>query len=580
MRITNTSKLMLKYQKAKAKLVEYGIKQEDYPNFQLNSNDLSFSTIYIISNYVEAIIDSESEKIESFSKQLKLVSEYYDASINSRDRNYYNEDFLMIGISAYLLSNDFGSATVLCSMLNDCKRRYGSQYILMSIYKYILLNKPLEKSKFDFEDQIISNLRKYYKCKDNNIEILMQKLSHYRVDVYNKGDALDVFYVDILIAVVMSIVENSSRKLLPKYSGMSLSIWKNYLETNTSAKVLWPAQRMMGMNGLFCGKNAIVQLPTGVGKTKSIELIIRSAFLSQRASKVIIVAPLRSLCNEITNDMIDAFGNDVKVNQFSDVLQEDYEILIDDLFGPSMNEIIISTPEKLRFVLCHDDEILDSMDLFIFDEAHMFDDNVRGVSYEFLMMEIRKRLNNDNQLILLSAVLSNSDEIKEWLLGNDGIVASDSEIKSTPKSIGFSSKERTTYYYSETSNEYDYYIPKSISVEPLALLPRERKQRFFPVLDEPADVAIYHASRLCKNGGVAIYVNTTRSVRSILKKFIFIEQHGYDLSNIQHVTDSEESIKLQKLMKIYYGENHEFYKCANYGVFHIIRNYLMVLNYA
>ncbi|MCR0347801.1 hypothetical protein DWW36_02100 [Erysipelotrichaceae bacterium AF15-26LB] len=567
MRITNTSELMLKYQKAKAKLVEYGVKQEDYPNFQLNSNDLSFSTIYIISNYVEAIIDDDSEKIELFSEQLKLVSEYYDASIKSRDRNYYNEDFLMIGISAYLLSNDFGSATVLCSMLDDCKRRCGSQYILMSIYKYILLNKPLEKSESDFEEQIISDLRKYYKCKDINIEILMQKLSHYRIDVYNKGNALDVFYVDILIAVVMSIVDNSSRRLLPKYSGISLSIWKNYLEKNTSAKVLWPAQQMMGKNGLFYGKNAIVQLPTGVGKTKSIELIIRSAFLSQRASKVIIVAPLRSLCNEITNDMIDAFGDDVKVNQFSDVLQEDYEILSDDLFESSMNEIIISTPEKLRFVLCHDDEILDSMDLFIFDEAHMFDDNVRGVSYEFLMMEIRKRLNNDNQLILLSAVLSNSNEIKEWLLGNDGIVASNSEIKSTPKSIGFSSKDKTTYYYSETPNEYDYYIPKSISVEPLTLLPRERKPRFFPELDNPTDVAIYHAIRLCKNGGVAIYVNTTRSVRSVLKKFICIEQRGYDISNIQQVTDSEESIKLQKLMKIYYGEDHEFYKCAKYGVF-------------
>lgn len=257
MRITNTSELMLKYQKAKAKLVEYGVKQEDYPNFQLNSNDLSFSTIYIISNYVEAIIDDDSEKIELFSEQLKLVSEYYDASIKSRDRNYYNEDFLMIGISAYLLSNDFGSATVLCSMLDDCKRRCGSQYILMSIYKYILLNKPLEKSESDFEEQIISDLRKYYKCKDINIEILMQKLSHYRIDVYNKGNALDVFYVDILIAVVMSIVDNSSRRLLPKYSGISLSIWKNYLEKNTSAKVLWPAQQMMGKNGLFYMKNTI-----------------------------------------------------------------------------------------------------------------------------------------------------------------------------------------------------------------------------------------------------------------------------------------------------------------------------------
>ena len=57
------------------------------------------------------------------------------------------------------------------------------------------------------------------------------------------------------------------------------------------------------------GESSIVQLPTGVGKTRSIELIIRAAFLSERANIAIIVAPLRALCNEITMDMYKAFGN-------------------------------------------------------------------------------------------------------------------------------------------------------------------------------------------------------------------------------------------------------------------------------
>lgn len=39
---SNTSKYMLKYQKAKAKLVEYDIQQKDYPKFPLNSNELSY----------------------------------------------------------------------------------------------------------------------------------------------------------------------------------------------------------------------------------------------------------------------------------------------------------------------------------------------------------------------------------------------------------------------------------------------------------------------------------------------------------------------------------------------------------
>ena len=96
--------------------------------------------------------------------------------------------------------------------------------------------------------------------------------------------------------------------------------------------MLWPAQRLIAEKGLLRGESSIVQLPTGVGKTRSIELIIRAAFLSERANIAIIVAPLRALCNEITMDMYKAFGNDVTINQFSDVLQNDFWNLFSDVY--------------------------------------------------------------------------------------------------------------------------------------------------------------------------------------------------------------------------------------------------------
>ena len=45
---SNTSNYMLKYQKAKAKLVEYDIPQKDYPKFPLNSNELSYPVVYMM----------------------------------------------------------------------------------------------------------------------------------------------------------------------------------------------------------------------------------------------------------------------------------------------------------------------------------------------------------------------------------------------------------------------------------------------------------------------------------------------------------------------------------------------------
>ena len=49
MNYTDKSERLLKYQKTKAKLTEYDVPKEVYPKFPVNSNDLSFSTVYILS---------------------------------------------------------------------------------------------------------------------------------------------------------------------------------------------------------------------------------------------------------------------------------------------------------------------------------------------------------------------------------------------------------------------------------------------------------------------------------------------------------------------------------------------------
>lgn len=63
---SNTSNYMLKYQKAKAKLVEYDIPQKDYPKFPLNSNELSYPVVYILSRYAESVIENNVADMEIF----------------------------------------------------------------------------------------------------------------------------------------------------------------------------------------------------------------------------------------------------------------------------------------------------------------------------------------------------------------------------------------------------------------------------------------------------------------------------------------------------------------------------------
>ena len=467
--------LMLKYQKAKAKMVEYDVSKQEYPHFPLNSNELSYPTTYVLSRYSECIIENNHDQLKELELLLNATAGYYDSAFKSKDRPEYDWDFLLSGASAYFLRKDFGSAKVLAASVVDLiDDERSPQKLLTNIYNYLLSGAYLPYLKVIDTYERINNFFLDYFGKGKSLEALKSNLWVYRNEIYKNGDPDSIFYVDILVAVIIVACDNSSWSLLPSSSGIPNEEWEPYLQSKMSIKMLWPAQRLIAEKGLLRGESSIVQLPTGVGKTRSIELIIRAAFLSGRANNAIIVAPLRALCNEITMDMYKAFGNDVTINQFSDVLQNDFW----NLFSEDIKrQILICTPEKLSYVLHHDPFFLSAIDLFVFDEGHMFDDGGRGATYELLITHIRQNITSEQQLVLLSAVLPNSEDIAQWLFEDRGCLATDDNIVSTPKSIGFSSAQRDIHFFSDDKSNEDYYIPRILRVEQLNKLPRERSNK-------------------------------------------------------------------------------------------------------
>ena len=556
------SRWMLKYQKAKAKLVEYDVKREDYPHFPLNSNDLSFSTTYILSRYAESIIEDNDKNKSEFRRFLCETAQYYDAAVSSEDRSGYDIDFLLSGSTAYFFSNNFGSSKVLLQKIfgKVDKTKKTAPIFLTRLLAFLFNNVPLESLKNEDEYSRLNNaVKMYFETGEGSCEV--EKLSFdYRKAVYDKGDIDEVFYVDLFIAVLFLSINRSAWKLLPSYTGLSEQSWNNYLRSKNGLKMLWSAQQLIGEANILRGMNGIVQLPTGVGKTKSIELIIRSAFIKQRASIVVIVAPLRALCNEITLDMMKAFGKEFKINQFSDVLQEDI-VFFDD---PDCKQIVVCTPEKLSYIVHHQKDIVNIVDLFIFDEAHMFDDGARGAIYELLMTHIRGCIDEHQQLVLMSAVLPNAEDIKMWLFAENGVLATNPEILSTPKSIGFVSGSRDIFYFLDDSSNYDYYIPKIITPKKIKKNSRE-KDRFFPE-NNSTDVAIYNALKLCKNGGVAIYIGKQKSIVTVLKRIIELQAREVDFSPFLVKADEIQLEKLSNFFSEYYGIENIYTKCSRLGV--------------
>ena len=561
----NNSKYMLKYQKAKAKLVEFSILPENYPQFALNSNELSYPSTYILSRYAECIIENNLGEIYKLSSELLFAAQYYDAALNSKDRTQYDLDFILSGAATYFFANDYGSAKVLSKKVNDYLNESDSrnpQKLIVCLFQLLFENDRSHYIKeIDLFAKINNRIIDYFN-KGLKISELLVLLDNYRSEVYAAEIPDDVFYVDVLIAIIKISIKDSSWILLPKYSGLLPAEWNSYLSKKNSVKILWAAQKLIGEQGILAGKNAVVQLPTGVGKTKSIELIIRSAFLSKRATTAIVVAPLRALCNEISYDLNRSFYNEAIINQISDVLQDDYESLNTD----NENKIIICTPEKLSYIIHHQNDYLDFIDLFVFDEGHMFDDRTRGASYELLITYVKQHLSNNQQCVLLSAVLPNSQQIKDWIFADNGVLATDSNICTTPKSIGFTSATKDIVFFTDSTDQEDYFIPRVLKPFQLKRKKYERIDRLFPDISKPYDVAIYYAIQLSPNGGIAIYLNQQRLFKTVFNRIIDLIERDVDFSNLSLNADKEEIKRLSNYICEYYGDEHYYTKVSKIGV--------------
>ena len=323
MRYTDKSELLLKYQKTKAKLIEYDVPNDSYPNFPINSNDLSFSTVYILSRYAESIIENDVELQAEFRPHLVKAAQYYDAAFESKERLQHDQNFLITGAVAYFLYNDFGSAKVLSSKLKFSLPIVNSPFHLLIVcLRYLLASKTqLFESDTSYCTNIYKSLLTYFRS-GNDDGSTISWLSKYRQYTFNAGNALDVFYVDLLYAVVVFAMQKSAWSLLPQYSGITVDVWRSYLERREAVKILWQSQELLCTYGVLQGKNAIVQLPTGVGKTKSIEVYPLTTGDGECGNEA---AKMATVINETTNGRL--FVSPLKTFEYDLAMNENCSLM-------------------------------------------------------------------------------------------------------------------------------------------------------------------------------------------------------------------------------------------------------------
>jgi len=558
---------------AKAKMWEYRI-PEKYHTIAIDDDPATLFDLTIGSlGDLAAHINGESflavEQIQDAQSTLKFAAQFFDSYRNSRLGVSLNPFTAICASCCFYLCNMPGSSLVLAKQLRDEGVKLDCMH-LEDLLLWLLQNnftKSFNETGGLFGqlvDKISQQVVEFNKS-GSGYDQLITHTKNLRELAYRKGSPRQLFFGDVISAIVKRKVESSIWYCLPLHSEISVDEWMPYFKKESFVRELWPAQRILGERGLFKGTSAVVQMPTSTGKTKATELIIRSAFLSNRASLAVVVAPFRALCHEISGSLsLSFYGEDVEINELSDVTQQDFSLDLSKL--EQKKQVIVVTPEKLNYILRHEPDLSQKIGLAIFDEAHLFDDASRGVNYELLLSAIKTAIPEDSQKVLMSAVIKNSEQVAGWFLEDDSAVVTGMDLGPTNRSIAFASWTtklgQLQFPLLETIQDYNFFVPRLLELHTL-----NDEKTIFPNKEKPNEIALYLGLSLLQNGSVAVFCGRKDSVSLICRTAASIYEKGFTFPSPEHFSNSEEIKKLSHLIEQNLGNNSEMKKSADIGIY-------------
>ena len=159
-------------------------------------------------------------------------------------------------------------------------------------------------------------------------------------------------------------------------------------------------------------RNLLITLPTGTGKTLLGELALLSS-LGRESGLACYIAPYVALGRQVAEKISHHTPDDVRVHRLVGGYREP-----DPLDPENRPEVLVATPERFDAMLRLRPDLLPSIRCVVFDEAHMIGNGQRGVRLEGILTRLRLAALRREQVprfVLLSAVLSNAEDLAHWL---------------------------------------------------------------------------------------------------------------------------------------------------------------------
>ena len=222
-----------------------------------------------------------------------------------------------------------------------------------------------------------------------------------------------------LILRLVGSVRSAMLVRIPSPKGAEPAEWKSWLETQSRGRpFLWSNHQSAIASGyLDCGQSMVMTSPTGSGKTTLSVLKIAAARCTNKS--VVYLAPTHALCDQIETDLSDEVGH------LDPKSVEDLELVE---LGDRLPSLSVMTPERCLALLGAAPELFENVGLLVFDEFHLIGASQaekltsadgRAIDSMLALMTFLVRC-PDADLLLLSAMVSNGEQIKNWLVSATG----------------------------------------------------------------------------------------------------------------------------------------------------------------
>ncbi|KAJ9212476.1 hypothetical protein DTO166G4_5968 [Paecilomyces variotii] len=223
----------------------------------------------------------------------------------------------------------------------------------------------------------------------------------------------------------------------PRY-GLPAALVANFEALGVNSIYPWQASCLLGRGLLTGEKNLIYTAPTGGGKSLVADVLMLKKIIENPTRKAILVLPyvalvqeklrwLRRLVEGVSKNVAEDDDDDAQMTSGRCAWrQQQKSIRVTGFFGGSKTrstwgdtDIAVCTIEKANSLVntAIEECKIDDLAVVVLDEIHMLDDEGRGYLMELMITKLLL-LQQDIQIIGMSATLSNTELLAQWLRGN------------------------------------------------------------------------------------------------------------------------------------------------------------------